>query len=182
MAEADRPALSVVVAIVSDTMGPPDTRHLEPCLAALMRQRGAPATEIIVPHLPGMAGIAALGEEHPNVHFVEAELPRTYTGRGGSREHHDELRARGLAVARGSIVALIEDHGIPAPDWSARVYAHLSHAHLLEASLGRPLAAVGGAIENEVHRPLKSAAYFCDFLRYHNPLHNPDSGFSSASN
>ena len=182
MAEADRPALSVVVAIVSDTMGPPDTRHLEPCLAALMRQRGAPATEIIVPHLPGMAGIAALGEEHPNVHFVEAELPRTYTGRGGSREHHDELRARGLAVARGSIVALIEDHGIPAPDWSARVFAHFSRANLLEASLGRPLAAVGGAIENGVDRPLNWAVYFCDFLRYQNPVQKGESAFASDAN
>ena len=177
MAEADRPALSVVIAIVSDTTGRPDTRHLEPCLAALMRQRGGPATEIIVPHLPGMAGIAALGEEHPSVHFVEAGRLRTYTGRGGSREHHDELRARGLAVARGGIVALIEDHGIPAPDWSARIHANLS-----DASLGRPFAAVGGAIENGVDRPLNWAVYFCDFLRYQNPVQNGESAFASDAN
>jgi hypothetical protein len=177
MAETDCPALSVIVAIVSDTTGRPDTRHLEPCLAALMRQKGAPAMEIIVPHLPGMAGIAALGEEHQNVHFVEAEDLRTYTGGSGSREHHDELRARGLALARGSIVALIEDHGIPAPDWSASI-----HASLLEASLGPRFAAVGGAIENGVDRPLNWAVYFCDFIRYQNPVQAGDSAFASDAN
>src|SRR6266851_399303 len=177
MAETDCPALSVIVAIVSDTTGRPDTRHLEPCLAALMRQKGAPAMEIIVPHLPGMAGIAALGAEHQNVHFVEAEDLRTYTGRSGSREHHDELRARGLAVARGSIVALIEDHVIPAPDWSASI-----HASLLEASLSPRFAAVGGAIENGVDRPLNWAVYFCDFIRYQNPVQAGDSAFASDAN
>jgi len=166
------PALSVVVTTVSDTTGPPDTRHLEACLAALLRQRGAPLMEIIVPHLPGMAGIAALIEEYPNVRFVEAEAMRTYTGRSGSREHHDELRARGLALARGSIVALIEDHGIPAPDWSARV----------DAALRRPFAAVGGAIENGIDHPLNWAVYFCDFLRYQNPVQAGESAFASDAN
>ena len=172
MAETDCPALSVVVAIVSDTAGRPDTRHLEACLAALIRQRGAPAMEIIVPHLPGMAGIAALGEEYSNVHFVEAKDLRTYTGRSGGREHHDELRARGLALARGSIVALIEDHGIPAPDWSSSIHASLSPR----------FAAVGGAIENGVDRPLNWAVYFCDFMRYQNPVRAGESAFASDAN
>jgi hypothetical protein len=162
----------VVVAIVSDTTGRADTRHLEPCLAALMRQKGAPAMEIIVPYLPGTAGIAALGEEYPDVRFIEAEGLRMHTGRSGSREHHDELRARGLALARGSIIALIEDHGIPAPDWSARV----------DASLRRPFAAVGGAIENRVDRPLNWAVYFCDFMRYQNPVPEGESAFASDAN
>ena len=43
--------------------------------------------------------------------FLAVNDLRTYAGGGGSREHHDELRARGLAVARGAVVALIEDHG-----------------------------------------------------------------------
>jgi hypothetical protein len=172
MAETDGPVLSVVVAVVSDTTGLAVTRHLAPCLAALMRQRGAPAMEIIVPHLPGMAGIAALREEYPNVRFVEAEGLRTYTGRSGSREHHDELRARGLALARGSIIALIEDHGIPAPEWGARAYAGVSRA----------VAAVGGAIENGVDHPLNWAVYFCDFLRYQNPVQAGESAFASDAN
>ena len=135
MAAVDNPLLSVVVAIVSDTTDRPDASHLEPCLAALMQQAGAPAMEIIVPYHPAVEGIAGLRNQHPDVRFLEVPDLRTYTGRGGNREHHDELRARGLAQARGSLVALIEDVGIPARDWSARVV----EAH------HQPFAAVRGA-------------------------------------
>jgi hypothetical protein len=38
MGTPGNPSLSVVVAIVSDTTGHPDTAHLEPCLEALFRQ------------------------------------------------------------------------------------------------------------------------------------------------
>jgi hypothetical protein len=160
MATFENPPLSVVVAIVSDTTGHADTAHLEPCLEALGRQPLAPSMEIVVPFHPAVKGIAALKERFPNVTFLEVGDLRTYTGRSGSREHHDELRARGLAVARGEVVALIEDHGIVAPDWSAR---------LLEARAGA-FAAVGGAIENGIDQLLNWAVYFCDFLRYQNPL------------
>jgi len=169
MAEVEPPTLSVVVVMVSDTTSRPDTRHLEPCLAALTGQAGAPPIEIIVPHLPGIPGIAALRREYSDVRFVEAGVPWEA---GGSREHHDELRARGLALARGSIVALTEDHGIPAPDWIARIHA----------SLSRPYAAVGGAIENGVDRPLNWAVYFCDFLRYQNPVLEAESAYASDAN
>lgn len=172
MAAVDKLVLSVVVAIVSDTTDHPDASHLEPCLAALMQQVGAPAMEIIVPYHPAVDGIARLRHQYPAVRFLEVADLRTYTGRGGSREHHDELRARGLALARGSIVALIEDVGIPAPDWSARVV----EAH------HRPFAAVGGAIENGIDRPLNWAVYFCDFLRYQNPLPEGESAIASDAN
>ena len=159
MAAVENPPLSVVVAIVSDTTGRRDTAHLEPCLDALGRQPLASAMEIIVPYHPTVTGIAALKGRYPNAHFLEVTDLRTYTG-GEGREHHDELRARGLAGARGTVVALIEDHGVVAPDWSTR---------LLEAHAG-PFAALGGAIENGVDRPLNWAVYFCDFLRYQTPL------------
>jgi hypothetical protein len=156
----ENPRLSVVVAIVSDTTGHPDTAHLEPCLEALGRQPLASSTEIVVPYHPSVKGIAAAKARYPHVTFVEVADLKTYTGSAGSREHHDELRARGLAAARGDIVALIEDHGIVTPDWSTR---------LLEAH-GGPFASVGGAIENGIDKPLNWAVYFCDFLRYQNPL------------
>ena len=172
MAAVGNPALSVVVAIVSDTTDRPDVSHLEPCLAALTQQSGAPAMEIIVPYHPSVDGIARVRERYPDVRFMEVADLRTYTGQGGSREHHDELRARGLAVARGTIVALIEDVGLPAPDWSASVV----EAHR------QPFAAVGGAIENGIDRPLNWAVYFCDFLRYQNPLPEGESAIASDAN
>lgn len=172
MAPLDNPALSVVVAIVSDTTGHPDAAHLGPCLEALGRQPLASETEIVVPFHPAVKGIAALKAQYPHVNFVEVADLKTYTGRSGSREHHDELRARGLAVARGQVVALIEDHGIVALDWSTR---------LLEAHAG-PIAAVGGAIENGIDRPLNWAVYFCDFLRYQNPLPGGETAIVSDAN
>jgi hypothetical protein len=153
------PLVSVVVAIVSDTTGHADTAHLESCLSALVEQSVGRA-EIIVPYHPAVEGIERLRSRFPTVGFLKVTDLRTYTGQHNSREHHDELRARGLAEAHGEIVALIEDHGIPAPDWIARV----TEAH------GDPVAAVGGAIENGIDRPLNWAVYFCDFLRYQNPL------------
>jgi hypothetical protein len=169
MAASDQPALSVVVAIVSDTVGHPEVRHLDGCLEALTRQL---PLEIIVPYHPSVDGIARMRRKYPDVRFIEAARLATYTGQGGSREHHDELRARGLAEAKGRIVALVEDCGIIAPDWSAQV---------LEAHR-QPYAAIGGAIENGIGRPLNWAVYFCDFLRYQNPLAEGESPIASDAN
>lgn len=172
MASFAQPVLSVVVAIVSDTTGHPDASHLGPCLAALAAQKGGPRKEVIVPYHPAVEGIPAMRLKYPAVQFLEVPDLRTYLGRGGSREHHDELRARGLAAARGGIVALIEDHGIAAPDWSAQVV----EAHR------QGFAAIGGAIENGIDRPLNWAVYYCDFLRYQNPLPAGESPIASDAN
>jgi hypothetical protein len=169
---SQNPVLSVVVAIVSDTMALPDTKHLGPCLDALMRQTGDPSIEIIVPHLPVVAGIAAARQRYPDVRFIEVSDLKTYTGRVGSREHHDELRARGMLQARGRIVALIEDVGIADPGWAGQMIAGHEGAW----------AGVGGAIENGIARPLNSAVCFCDFLRYQNPLPEGESWIASDAN
>jgi hypothetical protein len=168
----ENPDLSVIVAIVGDTVDRPDTLHLEPCLAALTRQSGAGAVEIVVPYLPSTRGIEPLRRRYPDVYFLETPDLRTYLSEGVSREHHDELRARGLAAARGRIVALTEDHGIPAPDWCARII----EGHR------KPVAGLCGAIENGVDRPLNWAVYFCDFLRYQNPLPEGEAGNASDVN
>jgi hypothetical protein len=43
-------------------------------------------------------------------------------------------------------------------------------------------AAVGGAIENGVDRALNWAVYYCDFLRYQNPLPDGESPIASDAN
>jgi hypothetical protein len=169
-----RPALSVVVVIVSDTTDArADTSHLAGCLDALGRQVDAPPLEVIVPHHPRVDGIDAARARFPGVTFLPVEDLRTYTGEGGSREHHDELRARGLVAARGEVVALLEDHARPEQHWCAR---------MVEAHRRRPAAAVGGAIENGVDRALNWAVYFCDFGRYQNPVPDGASSFASDAN
>lgn len=166
-------ALSVVVALVSDTTAHSyDLTHLAGCLRALSGQKGLPHLEVIVPYPAHVDGIEALQRLHPEVRFVAIDNLTSYTGRGGSREHHDELRARGLAVAQGKIIALLEDHARPDPDWSrAMIDAHRA-----------PYAAIGGAIENGIARTLNWAVYYCDFGKYQNPLPSGEARFASDAN
>jgi hypothetical protein len=89
--------------------------------------------EILVPHHPSVEGITKMREQYPGVHFVEMSDLKTYTGRQGSREDHDELRARGMCLTRGRLIALTEDHGVLAAEWTA---------HFAQAQ-GEPCAAVG---------------------------------------
>lgn len=162
--------MSVVVAIVSDTTDPPNVSHLERCLGSLRRQVHGSSVEVIVPWHRSVEGISEIRERYPEVCFLEVTDLKTYLI--GSREHHDELRARGLAAARGNIIALIEDHGIPAPDWIGKMI----ESHRM------PYAAIGGAVENGEQSALSYAVCFCDFLRYQKPFSPGESRFVSDVN
>lgn len=173
MTAAQAPRLSVVVIIMSDTTSArAQSDDLADCLAALQTQEHAPPTEVIVPYHPNTDGIDAIGARFPDVRLLAVTDPEIAARKAGSREHHDTLRARGLAAARGEVVALLEDQGRPDKHWSGRVMA----AHAAD------VAAVGGAIENGVDRPLNWAVYFCDFARYQNPLPAGASAFASDAN
>jgi hypothetical protein len=161
-----------VVAMVSDTTESADTSHLGPCLDALLAQAGAPTMEIIVPYHAGVRGVEEVERKYSRVRFLEVTDLKTFSGRKNSREHHDELRARGLAVAQGTLVALIEDCGIAAKDWVAR----MAEAHQ------QPMGGAGGAMENGIDRPLNWAVYYCDFLRYQQPLAAGDAWAISDAN
>jgi hypothetical protein len=170
---ASGPVLSVVVVIVSDTTGTEaDPTHLVGCLEGLEQQVSPPAMEILVPYHARTTGIPALRERFPHVRLVQVEDLRRFTGKGGNREHHDELRARGLSLARGAIVALLEDHGRPDPYWCQRIV----QAH------EEDYVGVGGAIENGIDRPLNWAVYYCDFGKYQNPIPRGASSFASDAN
>jgi hypothetical protein len=165
--------LSVVVVVVSDTV---DRRAnaslLAGSLAALESQIDPPSLEIIVPYHPLTRGIGDVMKRFAGVRFIEvAGLPGVLDERPG-REHHDVLRARGLAAASGEIVALLEDHGRADPHWCRRVVEAHRAGH----------AAVGGAMDNEVDRPLNWAVYFCDFGRYQNPVPSGEAATVSDAN
>lgn len=164
------PLVSVVVVIVSDTTTPrASAAHLAECLDALASQTDAPPFEVIVPHTTAVDGLEAVRARFPDVRFLPAP---DVVARVGGREHHDVLRARGMAVARGEIVGLLEDHARPHPRWCAAVAdAHRS-----------PHAAIGGAIENGVDTPLNWAVYYCDFGKYQNPVAAGETAFASDAN
>ena len=167
------PGLSVVVVIVSDTTERrAEVAMLTACLDALSTQVDAPPLEVIVPHHDEVDGIRELRERFPHVAFLPVTDPRVSAREQGSREHHDILRARGLVEARGEVIGLLEDHGRPDEHWSANVVA----AHRED------YAAIGGAIENGVDRPLNWAVYYSDFGRYQNPVPAGESSFASDAN
>jgi hypothetical protein len=155
------PKLSVVVAIMSDTSaGRVDTSFLRACLTALQAQIDPPPMEIIVPYHRQVEGVAQLQAEFPRVIFVDVSDLISPIVRGG-KEHHQEMRALGLARAQGEIVGMVEDVGRPDPRWCAQA---------MKVHESSDYAAVGGAIENGVDRPLNWAVYFCDFGIYQNPV------------
>ena len=165
--------LSVVVAVVSDTTARATGKHLRPCLESLTSQADPPSLEILVPHYPQMEGIEALRTGFPQVRFLEIAGLKRYTGAPGNREHHNELRAHGVAAARGKLIALIEDHGVADTNWCRGI---------VEAHAATPAAAVGGAIENRIDRALNWAVYFCDFGQYGNPVPPGDAAAASDAN
>ena len=173
MDAAQLPELSVVVAIVSDTTNPRvDVDILAGCLEAFARQIDPPRLEIIVSHLPDIAGLDALKARYPSVSFLPVLDTKGPAETGGGREHHDVLRARAIAKARGGLIAMLEDHSRPDPRWCANIVAAHKESH----------ACVGGAMGNIIDRPLNWAVYFCDFGRYQNPLQEGDAHFASDSN
>jgi glycosyltransferase involved in cell wall biosynthesis len=148
-AHGDTPALSVVV-IVFD-----GGRHLGPCLDGLVRQTGA-LPEIIVAFDSALRLPAGLLERYPDVRLLPVPAAPTPA----------QLRAQAVALARARVVALLEDHCVPEPDWCERILA----AH------EGPHAAVGGCVEKGfapgAHRDsaLNWAIYLTDYSRYMPPL------------
>ena len=114
------PDLSVVVAIVSDTTkARADVTHLNECLQQLTSgQINSPSIEVIVPYLNHVDGIDALSVKFPHVVFLPVNDIDMSSYKGGGREHHDVIRARGLAVAKGRLIALVEDCALPAENWA----------------------------------------------------------------
>src|SRR5271157_5047693 len=165
------PTLSVVVTVVSDTSGESDTLHLEGCLEALRQQVNPPSMEVLVTCDARLPGIDELKRRFPEVCIIPVEKLRSVRS-GPSREHHDELRGIGIREARAPLVALIEDVGRPDPHWSAELVKEHAQAY----------AAIGGAMENGIDRPLNWALYFGDFGRYQNPIPRGPSPYVSDAN
>lgn len=147
---AGGPPLSVVVIMFS---GPDE---LGRCLQALHDQRDVTQPEILVPCDDALPDRRSLALRFPAARFLHVTGSRTPA----------ELRAHAVAEARGRIVALVEDHCMPDPDWCARIIS----AHRADH------AAVGGSVEkgfapgSSHDTTLDWAVYLTDYSRYMNPL------------
>jgi hypothetical protein len=153
--------------MLKDGVPASDTAGLIGALDALRRQTTARPFEIIVP-LSDATLLANLQTLYPEAHF----LPAQPVSPPGSSERVQELRAIGVASARGDLVAVTEDHVRPDPDW----VAEMVKAHR------QGYAAIGGAVENGLDRVINWATYFADLGRYHNPLPAGPSRYASVVN
>lgn len=147
------PTLTVVVTIVS---GGESARKTIGGLTA----QGRDWVEVLVPLEAGHPDRAALAAAHPGASFPDVDLPAGPAT--PEHERYDRRRTAGLQRARGAVVAIVEDHGTPAPDWPERVRD--AHARL-------PHAAIGGVVANGVARAFQDSAWLCDFGRYAPPQH-----------
>jgi len=174
VSSSEQMVLSVIVIIASDTTElRADVSLLISCLKALTRQVDHVPTEIIVPYYPpSVDGIESLLEAFPDVAFIPVSDLKVSNRSGGSREHHDVLKTRGLLEARGEIVGFLEDNETPDEMWCART---------IEAHREK-FAGIGGAIENGVDLVLNWAVYYCDFGRYQNPVSPGQSIYASDAN
>jgi len=149
--------LSVVITVVSGKQAVAEN------LALLCPQLDRNSSEVIVPFDKWAADVGDLAAEYPqvNFHFIE-ELGAAESNEISSHQHrlYDRRRSAGLSLCRGRIVALTEDHALPADDWARQMLA----AH------EQPYVAIGGAIENCVDDVINRAVYFCDFGRYGRPF------------
>ncbi len=135
---ADTPTISVVVASRAER------GLLEACLASLLPQCAEHGAEIVV----ARAGLdRALQAAFAGVTFIDAPAGAPLPA----------LRAAGIAVADGDIVAVTEDHCTVAPDWLTQLVA------------GQRAGAdvVGGTMEKAGdQRAVDWAAYFAEYGTY----------------
>lgn len=150
-------ALSVIVTVVGGTA------FLPRCLRPLVAQAVGRSVEVIVPYDATVGDIDAVRAEFPQIAFLDLGAAETEAPAGSlaaAHELYDRRRACGLRVARGAVVALIEDYEVPAADWVEQV---LTAHHL-------PHTVIGGAVEHAGHGLLNWAVYLLDFGRYQRPL------------
>ncbi len=153
--------VSILVTIVDG--GP----SLRACLDAIRAQVGGRQVEVLVPWDASVTGIAGLAEAYPEVRFLAlghlqtARPPHTHAGQ---HELFDRRRAAGLAAAQGDLIGILEDRGLPDPEWLETLI------RLHRASGSPPPAVLGGGVVCGVDRPLNWAVFFCDFGRYQPPF------------
>jgi hypothetical protein len=157
MSSHEQTILSVVIRIVGGQA------FIHACLCRLLPQIDGRPIEVIVPYDSTVDGVSTLKKEFPQVIFVDMGVVRTAADpstHGVMHELYDRRTAKGLSVAQGDIIALLEDYGLPDPDWCDQILEAHRYPHGI----------IGGAVEHAGGGALNWAVYFLDFARYQLPL------------
>ncbi len=155
-------SLSVVVVILGGRS------YIPRCLDCLLRQEGASGVEIIVPCDESIHDVDSLKLDFPGVRFLTLPGKPTYA----------QLRSTGFRHANGKVIALTEDHCMPAPDWCCRILELHREQY----------AAAGGAVDKGFAQGSSSdsilnwAIYLSDFSRYANPVREGPAGYLTDCN
>ena len=160
--------LTVVLTVVSGKEAVPQN------LAALIPQIDFEKAEIIVPFDNSSSDVGSLAPVFPKVEFFFIENGEVGLSKKSADEHRlfDKRRAVGLRRSQGRIVAMTEDHALPATDWVSQI-----------VSLHKqPYDVIGGAVENGIEKPLNRAVYYCDFGRYGRPFDRAEASYLSDVN
>jgi len=168
--QGQQPDISIVLAIVDGGDA------LRKCLGALASQTGGHSIEVIVPYDQLSREAAEIITEFPDFHFLDLGIVAGGMVPQNALDLHrfwDVRRAEGIKVARGRLIGLVEDRGIPARDWTTSVVE-------LQARTGA--AAVGGCADNGYDTIWNWAIHICDFGRYMAPVSTGEADFLSATN
>ncbi len=113
-------------AVVATTQPWPE---VGPCLDSLREQIAAIGGEVVLGDGSADGLPSEVRAAHPRLRVLHRPGASVF-----------QLRAAAVAAARGSVIAITEDHCVVAPDWCARILA----AHREDPDA----AAIGGAVEN----------------------------------
>lgn len=156
-ARPDQTTISVVIASTDENGA------IVECLEALDRQIDPPEHEILVVERTSAEIQTAIRRRFPLLRIIEMEATTPIP----------QLRAAGIAAARGRIVAITEDHCLPARDWLKSI-GELHRA-------GHPV--IGGEVENACTANLVDrASFLCEYGRFAAPLHSGPANDLAASN
>lgn len=129
--------------------------HLVRCLEALQAQQANARVEVLLPFDDSLENVNEL-----KARFAVRLLPLD------GRRTPAQLRAAAVHASEAPVIAFLEDHCVPGPDWCARVLAMHEAGH----------AAVGGAVEKGFppgrtsDSALNWAVYMTDYSRYMRPI------------
>ncbi len=138
----DSPRISVVIASL---VGAP---FIDECLDSLQVQAAECGAEVIVVACGDAAYAARIQQKFPWVRVIHRQ----------ERETIPDLRRRGVLEASGSLIAIIEEHCLAAPDWLRTA---------MEAHAGGKYGVVGGPVVDHAYGRLRDwVVYFCEYNGY----------------
>jgi glycosyltransferase involved in cell wall biosynthesis len=136
---------SRVSVVIASIVGPP---FIDDCLASLERQANDWHAEVIVVACGTADYAARIALKFPWVHVIHR----------AERETVPKLRKCGVEQAAGSVVAIIEEHCVAAPDWLTR---------LMDAHAGGEYGVVGGPVVDHAYLRLRDwMVYFLEYNGY----------------